>query len=230
MIISKTPYRISFFGGGTDSPAWFLEHEGAVLSTTIDKYAYISVRYLPPFHEHRYRAVWSRIENVSCIEEINHPGIRECLKFLDIPGVVINHDGDLPAASGMGSSSSFIVGLLNVLHALKHESIDKTMLAREAIYVEQKLVGNIVGNQDQLAAATGGLNVLMFNETENNFPESSRGPGFQVRRLEVPERRKEELESHLLLAFTGFSRNAPEIAKSYQFDLRIMQELYQMVF
>ena len=176
MIISKTPYRISFFGGGTDYPAWFLEHEGAVLSTTIDKYAYISVRYLPPFHEHRYRAVWSRIENVSCIEEINHPGIRECLKFLDIPGVVINHDGDLPAASGMGSSSSFIVGLLNVLHALKHESIDKTMLAREAIYVEQKLVGNIVGNQDQLAAATGGLNVLMFNETENNFPESSRGP------------------------------------------------------
>ena len=231
MIISKTAYRLSFFGGGSDYPAWFCKHEGAVLSTTINKYAYISARYLPSFHEHKYRAVWSRIENVSSIEEITHPAIREILKFLDIQeGVVINHDGDLPAASGMGSSSSFIVGLLNALHHLKGEKVDKTMLAREAIYVEQTLVKNVVGNQDQVAAAFGGLNVITFHDTETCRPDPVGFCGFQVRKLEIPDSRRKELESYLMLAFTGFSHNAPEIAKTYKLDAGLMYEMQQMAF
>ena len=230
MIISKTPMRISFFGGGSDYPIWFKEHKGAVLSTTIDKYTYISARYLPPFFEHKYRVVWSQIENVNNISDIYHPAVRECLRFLNISeGLAVNHDGDLPAASGMGTSSTFTVGLLNALHHLKKEPVSNIMLGREAIYVEQQLIKNAVGNQDQLAAAIGGLNIFEFLETETCPPED--GPcGFQMRKLEILPERKRELESWLMLMFTGKSRNAGEIAQTYQFDKGIMRRMYQMVF
>lgn len=232
MIISKTPCRISFVGGGTDYPAWFEEYgNGAVLSTTIDKYAYISVRWLPPYHEHKYRAVWSRIENVNKVDEINHAGIRECLRFMEInDGVAINHDGDLPAASGIGTSSTFIVGLLYALHCLKNETINKTMLAREAIYVEQCLDKRNVGNQDQVAAAFGGLNVYMFDTTETCQPDPHRWPGFQIREMEISQERRQELHSYMMLLFTGMSRDSSEIASTYKLDKGLMMELHRLVF
>ena len=220
MIISKTPMRISFFGGGTDYPAWFTEHGGAVLSTTIDKYTYISARYLPPFFEHKYRVVWSRIENVNTIDEINHPAVRACLHYLKFTeGVVINHDGDLPAQSGMGTSSSFTVGLLHALHALRGKPNyprSNVILANEAIYVEQNLIKNYVGNQDQIAAAIGGLNLIRFNKN------------WKAERILLPNN---ELEKRLMLVFTGLSRNSYEIATSYQFDkAAVLSRMYDLVF
>lgn len=163
MIITRTPYRISFFGGGSDYPAWFEKNGGCVLSTTIDKYCYISVRWLPPFFEHKHRIVWSQIENVLKIDEIHHNSVRECLKFLNIEeGISIHHDGDLPARSGMGSSSAFTVGLLNALYHLQGMERDTFDLAQDAIYVEQELIRDNVGNQDQIACAMGGLNRIDF--------------------------------------------------------------------
>src|SRR5687767_1608106 len=150
MIISRTPYRISFFGGGTDYPAWYREHGGAVLATTIDKYCFITCRYLPPFFTHRHRIVYSLIELVNSVDEIRHPAVRECLRFLDLgKGVEIHHNGDLPARSGMGSSSAFTVGLLHALHVLRGGVPSKSQLTQEAIHVEQDLLGEFVGSQDQ---------------------------------------------------------------------------------
>src|SRR5687767_15262380 len=157
MIISRTPFRISFFGGGTDYPAWYREHGGAVLATTIDKFCYLTARYLPPFFEHRLRVVYSKIENCHSIDQIEHPVVRETLRFLKLDrGVEIHHDGDLPARSGMGSSSAFTVGLLNALHALRGEAADADRLARESIHLEQDILQETVGCQDQLMAAHGG--------------------------------------------------------------------------
>jgi galactokinase/mevalonate kinase-like predicted kinase/very-short-patch-repair endonuclease len=154
MIIVQTPMRISFFGGGSDYPEYFLKNSGAVLNTTINKYGYITLRYLPPFFEHKYRVVWSQIENVQKIDEINHSGVRNCLKFMGVDrGVEIHYDGDLPARSGLGTSSAFTVGLLNAIHALHSKPIEKLDLALEAIDVEQNWKREVVGVQDQLAAA-----------------------------------------------------------------------------
>lgn len=203
MIISRTPFRISFFGGGTDYPAWYNEEKGAVLVSTIDKYCYITCRWLPPFFEHRHRIVYSRIENVGEVEEIQHPAVRAVLRYLEIEhGVEIHHDGDLPARTGLGSSSSFTVGLLHSLYALKGVMTDQMRLARDAIHVEQDLIRENVGSQDQTAAAMGGLCRIEF----------SAGHQIAVQRLTLSERRLRELESHLMLYFTGFSRTASEVA------------------
>src|SRR5918997_4618934 len=154
MIISRTPFRVSFLGGGTDYPDWFHEHGGAVLATTIDKYCYISVRELPPFFDHRFRVVYSIVENVKEIGQIQHPAVRGVLEWLKVgKGLEIHHDGDLPARSGLGSSSAFTVGLINALSALHGEQRTRMQLAHDAIFVEQELLGETVGSQDQVLAA-----------------------------------------------------------------------------
>ena len=158
MIICRTPYRISFFGGGTDYPSWYRLHGGAVLAATIDKYCYLTCRYLPPFFEHRIRVVYRKIETCKTVDEISHPAVREALKFLKIDrGVELHHDGDLPARSGMGSSSAFTVGLLHALHALRGEMPTTMQLARESLHIEQDVLQETVGSQDQVLAAFGGV-------------------------------------------------------------------------
>lgn len=203
MIISRTPYRISFFGGGTDYPAWFQEYGGAVLATTINRYCYITCRLLPPFFEHKSRIVWSQIERVMSHDEIAHPVIRAALNMLDIDtGVEIHHDGDLPARSGLGSSSAFTVGILHALHALRGEMATKRMLAVQAIHVEQELLRESVGVQDQIQTAFGGLNRIDID------PDG----GFEVRPVILPEARLKELQGHLLLFYTGVARHASVVA------------------
>lgn len=204
MIISRTPFRISFFGGGTDYPAWFRENGGRVLATAIDKYCYISTRHLPPFFNHRYRVVYSRIENVLRHSDIQHPSVRATLAYLECNrGLEIHHNGDLPARSGLGSSSSFTVGLLNALYALRREYRSSVDLAREAIHIEQELVGEHVGSQDQVLAAFGGFNRVDFS------PDDS----FSVEPVISSRERLGELRAHLMLFFTGISRYAGEVAK-----------------
>lgn len=205
MIITKTPFRISFFGGGTDYPTWYQQHGGVVLSTSIDKYCYISCRYLPPFFEHRYRIVYSIVENVKGVEEIKHPAVRAILGWAgcEAEGLEIHHDGDLPARSGLGSSSSFTVGLIHALAALKGRYISKDELAEQAIHVEQNIIKENVGSQDQIVAAFGGLNRVDF----------STSGVFQVSPIVLKEERLCEFQSHLMLCFTGFSRIASDIAK-----------------
>ncbi|MFA5095956.1 MAG: kinase, partial [Candidatus Omnitrophota bacterium] len=162
MIISKTPFRISFFGGGTDYPAWFEKYGGAVLSTTIDKYCYITLRYLPPFFEHKHRIVYSIVENVRSAGQIRHPVVRSILQYLKIDkGIELHHDGDLPARSGLGSSSSFTVGMLNSIYALKGKMISKGRLAKEAIHIERGVLKESVGSQDQISVAYGGLKKIV---------------------------------------------------------------------
>lgn len=203
MIISRTPYRISFFGGGSDYPEWSRVHGGAVLSTAIDKYCYISCRYLPPFFEHRFRILYSLNETVNRIEDIQHPAVRGALQEFKITrGLEIHHDGDLPARSGMGSSSAFAVGIIHALHALEGRMRSKEQLAREAIRLEQEILRETVGSQDQIAAAYGGFNGIRFH------PDGT----FTVQPVYLPEVRLREFKSHLLLFFTGLSRNASEIA------------------
>ncbi len=205
MIITKTPYRISFFGGGTDLNQWFSENGGAVISTSIDKYCYISCRYLPKFFDHKYRFVYSQIEDVLDINDIKHPAIKGLLNHLDWKeGIELHHDGDLPARSGLGSSSSFTVGMLNALSALKGKHISKHELAKQAIYIEQKVLKENVGCQDQIAAAYGGFNKIEFYGEES----------FKVSPVIIPNDRLNNLQDNLLLFFTGISRFASEIEKS----------------
>lgn len=205
MIISRTPFRMSFFGGGTDYPAWYLENQGAVLVTTIDKYCYVSCRYLPPFFDHHSRIGYSRIENVLSNWEIEHPSVRETLRFMKIQeGVEIHHDGDLPARSGLGSSSAFTVCLLHALYALKQVMPTKIRLAQEAIHIERDLIQEAVGSQDQVAAAFGGFNRFAFEPN-----------GAIVRQpVILSKERLAALQQHMMLFFSGFSRYASEIAKS----------------
>jgi len=203
MIITRTPLRVSFFGGGTDYPTWFREHGGAVLATTIDKYLYLHVRYLPPFFDFKSRIVWSQIEQVQTPGEIKHPAIRGVLEWMKInEGVEILHHGDLPARTGLGSSSSFTVGLLHALHALRGELVSKRALAEKAIYVEQTVLKENVGVQDQISSAFGGLNRIDIR------PDGS----FEVVPLVVQAERLASLQTHLLLVYTGLSRHASEIA------------------
>jgi D-glycero-alpha-D-manno-heptose-7-phosphate kinase len=210
MIISRTPFRISFFGGGTDYPSWYQKHGGSVLATSINKYCYISCRYLPPFFEHRLRVVYSKIENVHSYAEIQHPAVRETLKFLQAErGLEIHHDADLPARSGMGSSSSFIVGLLHALYALMGLMPSKEKLALESIHIEQKMIQEIVGSQDQVTAAYGGLNHIIFHNNGH----------ISVRPITITQERLEELTSHLLLFYTGLKRTASDVARTFVDDL-----------
>jgi D-glycero-alpha-D-manno-heptose-7-phosphate kinase len=203
VIISRTPYRVSFFGGGTDYPVWFREHGGAVLAATINHYCYITCRFFPPFFDQANRIVWSKIEQVNEHSEIEHPAIRAALEFLKIDeGIELHHSGDLPARSGLGSSSAFAVGLLQTLHTLRDEEVSQKELAQQAIYLEQNLLGDNVGVQDQIQTAYGGLNRIDIN------PDGS----FDVRPLELSEKRIKTLESHILLFYTGIARNASDIA------------------
>ena len=220
MIITRTPFRISFFGGGTDYPAWSREHGGAVLSTTIDKYCYITSRFLPPFFEHRHRIVYSKIENVRDIREIEHPAVRAVLDWMRWErGLEIHHDGDLPARSGLGSSSSFTVGLIHALNALLGRYVSKDELANQAIHVEQEVIRENVGSQDQVSAAFGGFNRIEFR----------RDGAFEVAPVILQRERLAELHRHLMLCFTGLSRFASEVAKSTIDNLAVRQaELKRM--
>lgn len=225
MIISRTPFRVSFFGGGTDYPIWFEKNKGAVLATTINKYCYITCRYLPPFFDHKSRIIYSQMEHVSKIDEIDHPSVREVLRFLKIKeGVEIHHDGDLPARTGLGSSSSFTVGLLNSFYALLGKMPTKEQLAKEAIYVEQKMCKENVGCQDQTLVAHGGLNLIEFKKNNN----------IKVRNVTLSKNKVKDLEDHLMLYFTGFSRTASKIAKHQIKNIpnkeKQLNEMYQMVF
>jgi len=215
MIISRTPYRISFLGGGTDYPAWYRQHGGSVLATSINKYCYITCRYLPPFFEHRFRVVYSKIEDRRTIEEIRHPAVREILRFLKFErGLEIHHDGDLPARSGIGSSSSFAVGLLHALYGLKGCMPSKEDLAKEGIYVEQELLKETVGSQDQVSAAYGGLNHVVFQK--NNT--------ISVNPLTLHPERIEELDAHLMLFYTGIKRTASNVAQSFVQNVKSKEE------
>ena len=203
MVISRTPFRISFFGGGTDYPAWYRENGGAVLSTSINKYCYLTCRYLPPFFEHATRLVWSKVELVKNFDEIQHPSARETIKFLGIKdGLEIHHDADLPARSGLGSSSAFTVGLLNSLNTLLGRASDRKQLVLEAIQIEQERIKENVGSQDQASAAFGGLNKIEFGGPDHVCAKP----------IALDEDAAKSLENHVMLFFTGFSRNASEIA------------------
>lgn len=224
MIITRTPFRMSFFGGGTDYPPWFRKHPGSVLATTIDKYCYISCRKLPQFFDHKHRIVYSRIENVGSISEIEHPAVRAVMDWQGVSdGLEIHHDGDLPSRSGLGSSSSFTVGLIHALRAMRGEISSKNELANAAIHVEQNLIGENVGSQDQISAAYGGFNRVDFHSDDT----------FTVKPVIFPVGRKSLLESHLMLCFTGFSRISSEIAKSQILNLKSREnelfEMYKMV-
>src|ERR1043165_748947 len=203
MIITRTPLRISFFGGGTDYPVWYREHGGSVLSTTIDKCCYLTCRFLPPFFEYHSRISYSKVENVRCNNEIEHPSVRACLQFLEIQsGVEIHHVADLPARTGLGTSSAFTTGLLLGLYGLRGQMRDKQALAADAIHVEQDLLQEMVGSQDQMSAAYGGFNRMDFREDGS----------IDVNRVLLSPGRMAALESPLGLYFTGFSRTASEIA------------------
>ncbi|UCD30891.1 MAG: kinase [Desulfobacterales bacterium] len=224
MIITRTPFRISFFGGGTDYPPWYLNNGGNVLSATIDKYCYITLRYLPPFFEHRIRVVYSKVELCQNFEEIQHPAVRETLRFLEIDrGLEIHHDGDLPARSGMGSSSSFTVGLLSALYALKGTMASKKQLALESIHIEQNMIKETVGSQDQIAAAFGGLNQIVFHKNGE----------FEVRPIIISKDRTSQFNSHLMLFYTGIKRTASNIADSYVEDIQnkenLLNNMHEMV-
>lgn len=204
MIISKTPFRISFFGGGTDYPDWYEKEGGEVLSTTIDKYCYLSLRYKQPFLKYKYRIIYTKIENVNYLKEIKHPLVREILKYYKIKkGLEIHHDADLPARTGLGSSSSFAVGLLHCLSAFEKKKISKTQLARKAIHIERNVLHENVGSQDQVAAAFGGFNQISFSKNEC----------FNIKPVKLKKKKREELKKHLLLYFTGTYRIASNIVK-----------------
>ena len=221
MIISRTPFRVSFFGGGTDYPAWYREHGGTVLSTAINKYCYITCRYLPPFFDYKYRVRYYQREEANSIDEIQHPSVRECLAFMRIDeGVDLVHHADLPARSGLGSSSTFTVGLLHALYALKHEMPTKRDLALNAIRIEQDFMKESVGSQDQTIAAFGGLNKIEFGGPQEIL----------VRPIILAPSRLDHLEQHLMLFFTGFSRTASELAKGQIEQIPVMQDnLRQMM-
>ena len=202
MIITRTPYRISFFGGGTDHPLWYNQNGGAVLSASINKYCYITCRFLPPFFKHKHRIVYSQQENVNHINEIDHPSVRESIRYAKIKeGLEIHHDGDLPSMSGLGSSSSFTVGLLHALYGLKGKVKNKQQLALDAIHVEQNLIKENVGSQDQTIAAFGGFNKIEFGKNNKILVDP----------LTISTRRLNDFQEHLLLFFSDFSRKSSEI-------------------
>ncbi len=225
MIISRTPFRISFFGGGTDYPQWIEKHGGAVFGTSINRYCYVSCRYLPPFFEHKYRIVYSKTEMTQTIDEIHHPVVNAVLNHLKYhdKGLEIHYDADLPARAGLGSSSAFTVGALNALLALKGISLPRYPLAEKAIFIEQKVLKEVVGSQDQLLTTHGGINHIDF------FPDKTTS----VHPVIAPPHRIHALEDHLMLFFTGFSRFASEVAKSkvanFSLKKKSMHRIREMV-
>lgn len=203
MIITKTPFRMSFFGGGTDMEDFFREYGGAVLSTTFDKYCYVTVRHLPKFFDYSTELSYSKIERVTAIDEIQHPAIRKAMKMLDMYEIRLTYEADLPARSGLGTSSSFAVGMLNAFYALKGKYADKKKLADEAIYLERKLCQEMGGWQDQIAASYGGFNRINF------------GPnGYEVLPVIISPERKKRLNDNLMMFFTGFTRFSSDVQKA----------------
>ncbi len=223
MIISRTPYRVSFFGGGTDYHTWYNEHGGAVLSTTINHYCYLTCRSLPPFFDEKSRIVWSQIESVKDHSQIKHPAVRGVLEYLqENDGVEIHHSGDLPARSGLGSSSAFTVGLLHAMHALRGRMSNKRELACEAVHVERTLLKENVGVQDQIATAYGGFNKITILQNGD----------FAVDPVILPTDRLNALQSHFLLFFTGVARTSSDVAaeqfrvvSSKQDELKAMRQM-----
>ena len=218
MIISKTPFRMSFFGGGTDMPEFFNEHGGAVISTTFDKYCYVNMRHLPPFFDYNSEVVYSKIERVKEVEEIVHPLVRNALEFRDVHDVRLSYESDLPARSGLGTSSSFAVGILNATYRLKGETADKEKLAREAIHIERVLCNEAGGWQDQIAASFGGFNRIDFKDND-----------FTVKKVNIAADRKEILNDRLKLFFTGFTRLSSEVQNNTKPYSEKEKELTQML-
>ena len=215
MILTKTPFRVSLFGGGSDYPEWFRVHGGSCLAATINKYCSVSVRWLPPFFAHKSRIVWSKIELVKERSEIEHPAVRAALEMLDLDGVEIHHDGDLPARSGIGSSSAFAVGLLHALYALTGMMVGPERLATDATHLEQDILREPVGNQDQLICALGGFRLLTFArdgtwraDPVTLGPETVRG-----------------LEERLLLVYTGPRHDAPMPSIADEWALHEIQQM-----
>lgn len=202
MIITKTPFRISFFGGGTDIPSFFNEYGGAVISTTFDKYAYVNVRHLPPFMPYYTELCYSRFERVNCVDDIEHPAIREAMRMLDIHEIRLTYEGDLPARTGLGTSSTFAVAMLNAFYALKGKYVGKRKLAEDAIYLERELCKESGGWQDQIAAAYGGLNRIDFSNNQ-----------FKVTPIIIHPEKKKLLNDSLMLFFTGISRFSSDVQK-----------------
>ena len=224
MIITRTPLRVSFFGGGTDYPIWYREFGGAVLSTAIDKCCYLTVRRLPPFFDYHSRISYSRVENVNQNSAIEHASVRGCLQYMGIEeGVEIHHVADLPARTGLGTSSAFTVGLLQGLYALRDQMRDKHALAADAIHVERDVLEEAVGAQDQISAAFGGFNRINFNADDS----------FEVKQVIISRERLALLQQHFALYFTGFARTASEVAKE---QVRVtpnrkreLESMFQMV-
>ena len=223
MIITRTPFRMSFFGGGTDFEEYYKEHGGAVLSTTFDKYCYVSVRHLPRFFDYSNELIYSKIERVQHTAEILHPAIRNAMAMKDMHELRLTYDADLPARSGLGTSSSFAVGMLHAFSALKGKTVTKRQLADEAIYLERVLCNEAGGVQDQIAAAYGGLNFIRFDKE-----------GYHVEPLQMREDMKEALNDRLLLFFTGFSRFSSDIQAETRKKLRDktaeLQEMTQLAY
>lgn len=203
MIITRTPFRMSFFGGGTDMKDFFQEYGGAVLSTTFDKYCYVNVRHLPRFFDYSTEVAYSKIERVTALEDIQHPVVRNAMKMLDMHEIRLTYEADLPARSGLGTSSSFAVGMLNAFHALKGKYVDKKRLADEAIYLERELCQEEGGWQDQIAASFGGFNRINFSKD-----------GYDVLPVIISKERKEQLNKSLMMFFTGFTRFSSDVQKA----------------
>lgn len=223
MIISKTPFRMSFFGGGTDIEDYFRENGGAVISTTFDKYCYVNVRHLPRFFEWSTELTYSRTEKVSNVEDIEHPAIREAMKMLDMHEIRLTYEADLPARSGLGTSSSFAVGMLNAFYALKGKYADKKKLADEAIYLERELCQEAGGWQDQIAASYGGFNRINFG-----------AGGYEVLPIIISPERKKQLNDNLMMFFTGFTRFSSEVQKVNASDKKAnkknkLRKMYELV-
>lgn len=223
MIITKTPFRMSFFGGGTDMEKYFREHGGAVLSTTFDKYCYVTVRHLPRFFDWSTHLTYSKQEYVTDVEEINHPAIRNAMKMLDMHEIRLLYEADLPARSGLGTSSSFAVGMINAFYALKGKYADKKRLADEAIYLERVLCQEAGGWQDQIAAAFGGMNRIEFNKDGT----------YDVKPIIIHPEHKKQLNDNLLMFFTGFTRFSSDMQKAnatgYAEKIKQLQQMYSLV-
>ena len=203
MIITKTPFRMSFFGGGTDMESFFKENGGSVLSTTFDKYCYVNVRHLPRFFDYSTELSYSKTERVTSIDDIQHPAIRNAMKMLDMHEIRLTYEADLPARSGLGTSSSFAVGMLNAFYALKGKYADKKKLADEAIYLERNFCQEAGGWQDQIAASFGGFNRINFN-----------ADGYEVLPVIISPDRKKQLNQNLMMFFTGFTRFSSDVQKA----------------
>ena len=223
MVITRTPFRMSFFGGRTDFPGYFKEYGGSVLSTSFDKYCYVTVKHLPQFFDYKNQVTYSKIERCKSVDSIEHPAVRNAMKYLNMDEIIMSYDADLPGRSGLGTSSSFAVGMLEAFHALKGEYVDKRKLAEEAIYLERNLCGESGGWQDQIAASFGGLNRIDFTDDS-----------FTVNPVVIDRQRRNLLNDSLMLFFTGFTRFSSDVSKkqtrAIKEKLSELSEMRQLVF